>query len=126
MGKMDKAEIIRLELLDEEPTHHGGVLKRVILRQGTIPRLNQFATARFHEGDIVPMHRHTDMAEVFFLLDGEATLCLEDEDRPVLPEDTVVVYPGILHGFRIVIPSRLLYFSLAWPPESGSDHTASS
>jgi len=93
---------------------------------GTIPQLNQFATACFHDGDVVPKHRHTVMVEVFFLLDGEAMLCLEGKDRPVLPEDTVVVYPGILHGFRIVKPSRLLYFSLAWPPNSGPDHTASS
>lgn len=127
MGAMNKAVIIRSDRLEEEPTRHGGgVFKRVILRQGTIPRLNQFATARFHEGDVVAKHRHTDMVEVFFLLDGEATLCLEGEDRPVLPEDTVVVYPGILHGFRIVKPSRLLYFSLAWPPDSDPDHIASS
>jgi quercetin dioxygenase-like cupin family protein len=125
MGKMNKADIIRLKRLVEEPTHHGGVLKRVILRNGTIPRLNQFATASFQEGDVVPMHRHTNMAEVFFLLHGEATLCLEGEDLPVFPEDTVVVYPGILHGFRIVKPSRLLYFSLDWPPDSDSVHNAS-
>ena len=115
---MDKADIIRSERLEEEPTHHGGIFKRVILREGTVPRLNQFAMARFHEGDVVPMHRHTDMVEVFFLLDGEAMLCLEGEDRPILTEDTVVVYPGTLHGFRIVKPSRLLYFSLVWPLES--------
>jgi quercetin dioxygenase-like cupin family protein len=119
-------DIIRSEGLDEEPTHHCGIFKRVILREGTIPRLNQFATARFQEGDVVPMHRHIDIVEVFFLVDGEAMLCLEGEDRPVLPEDTVIVYPGTSHGFRIVKPSRLLYFSLVWPPDSGPDHTASS
>jgi quercetin dioxygenase-like cupin family protein len=115
---MKKAIIIRSDQLEEESTNHGGVLKRVILRQGAIPRLHQFATARFREGDFVPKHRHVDMVEVFFLLDGEATLCLEGEDRPILPEDTVVVYPGVLHGFRIVKPSRLLYFSLSGHPDA--------
>ncbi len=82
--------------------------------------------ARFHVGDIVPMHRHADLVEVFFLLEGEMTLRLEDEDRPVLPEDTVVVYPGSLHGFRSRKASTLLYFSMAWPPNPAPNPTASS
>jgi quercetin dioxygenase-like cupin family protein len=127
METMKKVVIIRSDRLEEEPTRHGGgVLKRVILRQGAIPRLNQLATARFREGDFVPKHRHADMVEVFFLLDGEATLCLEGEERPILPEDTVVVYPGVLHGFRIVKPSRLLYFSLSGHPDAEAGHPPSS
>jgi quercetin dioxygenase-like cupin family protein len=127
MGTMKKAIIIRSYQLEEEPTHHdAGVLKRVILRQGAIPRLNQFATARFREDDFVPKHRHADMVEVFFLLDGEVTVCLEGEEHSILPEDTVVVYPGVLHGFRIMKPSRLLYFSLSGYPDAEAGHPPSS
>ena len=49
-------------------------------------------------GDRVNLHRHP-YAEVFVVLEGEATFTLGDEQRIVRAGEIAVAPPGVAHGF---------------------------
>jgi|SRR5690242_3925816 quercetin dioxygenase-like cupin family protein len=49
-------------------------------------------------GDRVSLHRHP-YAEVFVVIEGEATFTLGDEERVVRAGEIVVAPPGVAHGF---------------------------
>lgn len=57
-------------------------------------------------GETVPVHRHADVHEIFFVLDGRIRVFLEDADgqrtdRLLTPGDFGYVPAGLLHTFRV-------------------------
>ena len=58
-----------------------------------------------------PMHVHHDAAEAFYVLEGEYTMFLGDEEF-VCPAGSFIFIPrGVRHGFRVGdMPSRKLNF----------------
>ena len=58
-----------------------------------------------------PMHVHHDAAEVFYVLEGEYIMSLEDREF-VCPAGSFIFVPqGARHGFRVGdVPSRKLNF----------------
>ena len=57
-----------------------------------------------------PPHRHTNCSEAYFVLDGEVTVIVEDEELRVGPEGFVLVPRGTAHTFGNAAdrPARLL------------------
>lgn len=74
-----------------EPTRHGA-LKKVLLRHEDVKSplmfLNEVYVA---PGETVTAHQHEDMEEIFYFLEGEGTLQIENEVQPVIPGDRVIV-----------------------------------
>ncbi|HVV25077.1 MAG TPA: cupin domain-containing protein, partial [Pseudonocardiaceae bacterium] len=46
-----------------------------------------------------PPHRHTNCSEAYFVLDGEVSVLVEDEELTVGPEGFVLVPRGSAHTF---------------------------
>jgi quercetin dioxygenase-like cupin family protein len=61
-----------------------------------------------------PLHLHRKHAEVFFVLEGELTLRLEDGEHPVGPETWAFVPPEVVHTFTVTgdDPARFLDFHI--------------
>lgn len=57
-----------------------------------------------------PPHRHTNCSEAYFVLDGEVSVLVEDEELTVGPEGFVLVPRGTAHTFGNAsdAPARLL------------------
>jgi mannose-6-phosphate isomerase-like protein (cupin superfamily) len=57
-----------------------------------------------------PPHRHTNCSEAYFVLDGEVSVLVEDEELTVGPEGFVLVPRGSAHTFGNAsdAPARLL------------------
>ena len=57
-----------------------------------------------------PPHRHVNCSEAYFVLDGEVTVIVEDEELRVGPEGFVLVPRGTAHTFGNAAdrPARLL------------------
>lgn len=74
-----------------EPTRHGA-LKKVLLRHEDVTSplmfLNEVYVA---PGETVTAHQHEDMEEIFYFLEGEGTMQIENEVQPVVPGDRVIV-----------------------------------
>ena len=53
-------------------------------------------------GESVPLHRHPDDMESFYVLEGEITLYVGDEPGVLAPAGTFAHIPGgAVHGFRV-------------------------
>ena len=53
-------------------------------------------------GESVPLHRHPDDIESFYVLEGELALFLNDQPRVRAPAGTFAhVAAGVVHGFRV-------------------------
>lgn len=101
-GKSSRLESIvfkKLSLTDVplEPTRHGA-LKRVLLRHEDVNShlmfLNEVYVA---PGVCLASHLHEDMEEVFYFLDGQGTMQIEEEAQSVAPGDRVIVPIKTLH-----------------------------
>ena len=74
-----------------EPTRHGA-LKRVLLRHEDVASQLMFLNEVYvAPGEKIDAHMHPDMEEVFYFLDGEGTMQIEDEIQPVAGGDRVIV-----------------------------------
>jgi mannose-6-phosphate isomerase-like protein (cupin superfamily) len=106
----------RLSALASEPVvHNPAVTKRVFVRRGVVPRLMQFAQARFGPGDEAGAHAHADMAEVFLVEAGRGEMTVDGRAIPLEPGDCVVVEPGEVHAVVNVGSEELVltYFGIA-------------
>ena len=57
---------------------------------------------RANRGETVPLHRHVDDVESFYVLEGEITFHIADRPGQHAPAGSFVHIPGgIVHGFRI-------------------------
>lgn len=67
-------------------------------------------------GEAPPFHVHPDAEQVFFVLEGEADLTVNEPDGPVTvalrPGDFVRTPPGLYHAVRNAAPSRFVYLSI--------------
>jgi quercetin dioxygenase-like cupin family protein len=53
-------------------------------------------------GESVPLHRHPDDMESFYVLEGELTIFIEDQPGVRAPAGTFAHIPGgAVHGFRV-------------------------
>jgi quercetin dioxygenase-like cupin family protein len=57
---------------------------------------------RANRGESVPLHRHPDDMESFYVLEGELTLYIDDQPGVRAPAGSFAHVPGgTVHGFRI-------------------------
>src|SRR4051794_23217244 len=74
-------------------------------------------------GEAPPLHVHPDAEQVFFVLEGEATMTVGRDDPETVPlraGDFVRTPPGQWHAVRCTGPRRFVYLSIdcfvAGPP----------
>lgn len=91
-------KITNLDALPAESvSHNPEIKKRVMLHQGDMPPLTNFAQARFAPGQKATSHAHADMAEVFFVESGQGTITVNDRPHPLKAGVCVLVEPGEHH-----------------------------
>ena len=56
----------------------------------------------------LPRHHHKEMAEVFYVLDGEVEFTFDDETVTIKPGDTLVVPPNVWHAAKCKNGGRML------------------
>jgi quercetin dioxygenase-like cupin family protein len=104
-----------LTALAAEPvSHNPAILKRVLLRNGQIRGVTQFAESRFDPGEIAAAHAHADMSEVFFVQSGQGTAIVSGVAHILGPGDCIAIEPGEVHALENTgrEPWVLLYFSV--------------
>ncbi len=84
----------------ESVSHNPAIVKQVLLRNGEVPNVTQFAQARFAAGQVAPGHAHADMAEVFFVESGEGTIVVDDVPHALGAGSCVAVLPHETHELR--------------------------
>ena len=109
--------VINVAKCNPESTRHG-TLKRVFLRDGTIPAVTQVAVGDFHECIETELHSHPTMYEIYFVLEGRAEYRIGSDIYEVGPGDFFYVPPGITHNQRVTAPPhRIFYWGIAERPD---------
>ena len=99
----------------EGVSHNPGIAKQVMLRNGELPHLTQFAQARFAPGQVAAAHAHADMYEVFFVESGVGRMTVDGRAHRLEAGRCVAVEPGEVHELENVGGTDLVvtYFGLA-------------
>lgn len=79
------------------PAQNKNILKKVMIRNGDIPNITQFAKAVFPRGETAAGHIHKDMYEVFLIEKGYGTMDLNERKIPLRAGICITVEPGELH-----------------------------
>ncbi len=91
-------KILSIDALPDEPvSHNPRILKRVMIRNGQLPHLTQFAQARFRPGQVAAAHTHHDMYEIFFVESGRGQITINGQPHRLATGMCVVVEPGEEH-----------------------------
>lgn len=91
-------KVTSLSAATPEPvSHDAAILKRVLLRRGDVPRLTQYARARFAPGQTAAAHAHADMHEVFLVESGRARFTIDGLAHELGPGGCIAIAPGEMH-----------------------------
>ena len=113
-------KIIRLDDIPDMPvSHNPAITRRVMVRQGDLGPITQFARGTFPPGQAVEPHRHADMAEVFLCDGGRGWMRVDERRIDLRPGVCVVVEPGEEHAMQSLGPDPLVltYFSVRLKPQ---------
>ena len=102
------------QLADEPSSHNSEIRKKVMLRNGELGRITNFAQARFPPGQIAAAHAHQDMIEVFYVQEGAGEMWVDGVARGLETGACVAVEPGETHEIRNTGDAELVlvYFGL--------------
>lgn len=81
----------------ESVSHNSAIAKQVMLRNGDLPHLTNFAQARLAPGQVCPAHAHQDMCEVFFIEAGTGQMAIDGIAHPLAPGTCIAVSPRETH-----------------------------
>jgi quercetin dioxygenase-like cupin family protein len=81
-------------------SHNPAILKRVMVRNGTVPHLTNFTQSVFPPGEVAPEHSHDDMYEVFLVESGSGVFVVNGETQSVGPGSFVLIELGDSHAIK--------------------------
>lgn len=94
-------KILQLQHTAEtEVSHNSAIKKRVMLANGELGSITQFARSVFPAGSVAHEHVHNDMGEVFLIESGSGEIVVNDRAYPLGPGTCVVVEPGDRHELK--------------------------
>jgi len=97
-------------------SHDPSISKRVLLGNGEIPHLTQFATSRIPPGEATSPHSHADMIEVFLVQRGSAEVTVDGTTHRIEEGGYIAIQPGEVHILKNSSATddlELLYFGIA-------------
>ena len=95
-------------------TTHGVGSKKILLdRFSNSSGITQIAHTTIQDGEVIIPHRHIDMEEFFFILEGNVEFEIDNEKFLLTNNSFVFVPKGKMHGLKHtgLIPCKLISFS---------------
>lgn len=102
-----------------EPTRHGA-LKKVLVRHEEVTTSLMFLNEVYAApGETIAAHEHEDMEEIFYFLDGEGSMQIEEEVLMVAAGDRIIVPMRKIHILQNTgeEPMRFICFGIKVSPE---------
>ena len=84
------------EVLETTYLAHGGAIAQMILDRRTLKEIGFLAIARMEKGKMIETHVDP-MEEIYFILQGEGEMGVDEETRHVGPGDAIWVPAGSPH-----------------------------
>ena len=100
----------------EYPGHFGGALSKELAGPETVGSSRvDFRISRYAPMAYVQEHQHQIQEQVYYVLEGEGVLTLDDESHLMLPHDYVYVPPGVRHSFTNTGLDGLVFLVITTP-----------
>jgi quercetin dioxygenase-like cupin family protein len=80
-----------------------------------VPELEAFELRFSPDFEGVPLHRHSDHADSFYVLEGEAEFTMDGEVVRAGPGTWVTAPVGVEHGFRVAGEGDLVMLNIHGP-----------
>ncbi|MDZ4073321.1 MAG: cupin domain-containing protein [Hylemonella sp.] len=102
----------------EYPGHFGGALSKELAGPTTTGSSRvDFRISRYAPMAYVQEHVHQVQEQVYYVLEGEGILTLDDKKQLMRPHDYVYVPPGIRHSFTNTGTDGLVFLVVTTPAD---------
>ncbi len=102
----------------EYPGHFGGALSKELAGHETTGSTRvDFRISRYAPMAYVQEHVHKVQEQVYYVLEGEGILTLDDTKNLMRPHDYVYVPPGVRHSFTNTGTSGLVFLVITTPAD---------
>lgn len=102
----------------EYPGHFGGALSKALVDPANSgSKRIDFRISRYAPKAYVAEHVHKVQEQVYYVLEGEGILTLDDESHLMRPHDYVYVPPGVRHSFTNTGLAGLVFIVVTTPAE---------
>jgi len=102
----------------EFPGHFGGALSKMLAGPDNVGSSRvDFRISRYAPNAYVEEHTHQVQEQIYYVLEGEGVLTLEDERHLMRPHDYVYVPPGIRHSFTNTGTAGLVFLVVTTPAD---------
>ena len=106
----------------EFPGHFGGALSKALVGpDNSKSRRIDFRISRYAPMAYVQEHVHKVQEQVYYVLEGEGILTLDDASHLMRPHDYVYVPPGVRHGFTNTGLDGLVFLVVTSPASDDGD-----
>ena len=100
----------------EYPGHFGGALSKALAAPENVGSARiDFRISRYAPAAYVQEHVHKVQEQVYYVLEGEGILTLDEERHLMRPNDYVYVPPGIRHSFTNTGTNGLVFLVITTP-----------
>ena len=100
------------EALETTYIAHGGAIAQMILDRRVLKEIGFLAIATLASGKTIESHRDP-MEEIYFVLNGEGEMSVDEETKHVRPGDTTWIPAGSAHSLRNTSEKDLLILVVA-------------
>jgi mannose-6-phosphate isomerase-like protein (cupin superfamily) len=103
-----------LENIDWKEANHYGVYKKVIFSgEEFVSKITQIAYTELVKDNIISIHQHETMEEVFFILDGICEFTINNEKVLAEEKSTIRIPPNTEHSLHAITDCQLFYFGVS-------------
>lgn len=103
-----------LENNDWKEANHYGVYKKVIFSgEEFVSKITQIAYTELVKDNIISIHQHETMEEVFFLLNGKCEFTINNEKVLAEEKSTIRIPPNTVHSLHAITDCQLFYFGVS-------------
>jgi quercetin dioxygenase-like cupin family protein len=100
----------------EFPGHFGGALSKALVGPGNCEsKRMDFRISRYAPMAYVQEHVHKVQEQIYYVLEGEGTLTLDDASHLMRAHDYVYVPPGVRHSFTNTALYGLVFLVITTP-----------
>jgi quercetin dioxygenase-like cupin family protein len=102
----------------EFPGHFGGALSKALVGpENSGSALIDFRISRYAPSAYVQEHVHHVQEQVYYVLEGEGLLTLNEDRHLMRPHDYVYVPPGVRHSFTNTGTAGLVFLVMTTPAD---------
>ncbi len=106
----------------EYPGHFGGALSKELAGPATVGSSRiDFRISRYAPAAYVGEHVHQVQEQIYYVLEGEGVLTLDDQSHLLRPHDYVWVPPGVRHSFTNTGTAGLVFLVVTTPADDDEE-----